>query len=54
MFIQPIFNTVINIKVTQLKITVNKTYYYYYYYTFSILNKSKTGLLKSINFLMLA
>ena len=28
--IQPIFNTVINIKVTQLKITVNKTYYYYY------------------------
>ena len=31
MFIQPIFNTVINIKVTQLKITVNKTYYYYYY-----------------------
>ena len=27
-----LFKTVINIKVTLLKITVNKTYYYYYYY----------------------
>ena len=27
------FNTVINIKVTMLKITVNKHYYYYYYYS---------------------
>ena len=37
------FNTVIDIKVTLLKITVNKSYYYYYYYYPCLLRPQKVA-----------